>query len=241
MSDNQHEPGEVERLRALLRERADEIEHLRSQLDDNSDLVSRRGLVKGLGLGGLVALGVAGTSRAGSTPPVFASPGGAGEVSDLAGELPAQVELGLTGGDGRVKFEFFDITYFQSDVKSPRDAASGQATGRRQYAPVVIRKRIDKASPLLARAMAGKGGSTTATIRFFRPGQGKKNPEVFYTVALAGVEVVSIQQLLPDTNKSSGEVSTPPIEEVSFVFHTITWTYIDGGISFEDSWEGPVA
>jgi len=35
------------------------------------------------------------------------------------------------------------------EIVAPRDVASGQSTGKRQYQPVIIRKKIDKASPLL--------------------------------------------------------------------------------------------
>lgn len=34
---------------------------------------------------------------------------------------------------------------------APRDLATGQASGKRQYQPVIIRKRIDKTSPLLCK------------------------------------------------------------------------------------------
>lgn len=39
-------------------------------------------------------------------------------------------------------------------VLTAREAGSGMATGRRQYEPLVIRKRIDKSSPLLAKKEA---------------------------------------------------------------------------------------
>lgn len=42
------------------------------------------------------------------------------------------------------------VVSFEYTVKSPRDAASGQASGRRQYKPLVIRKEIDKATPQLS-------------------------------------------------------------------------------------------
>lgn len=45
-----------------------------------------------------------------------------------------------------------EINSFIWGITSPRDAASGQATSKRQYQPI-IRKRIDKASPLLAKAI----------------------------------------------------------------------------------------
>lgn len=40
------------------------------------------------------------------------------------------------------------------DVKSPRDAASGLPTGKRMHKPLMIRKEIDKATPLLFKAVA---------------------------------------------------------------------------------------
>lgn len=41
-----------------------------------------------------------------------------------------------------------------SGVTQTREAGSGQATGRRTYEPIRFTKRIDKASPVLARAKA---------------------------------------------------------------------------------------
>jgi len=35
------------------------------------------------------------------------------------------------------------------EIVSPRDAASGQATGKRSHSPITITKEIDKSSPLL--------------------------------------------------------------------------------------------
>lgn len=48
-----------------------------------------------------------------------------------------------------------DVCY---DVIGAREAGSGIATGRRQYQPLLIRKRIDKASPLLMRAITALTG-----------------------------------------------------------------------------------
>src|SRR5262245_39730421 len=40
------------------------------------------------------------------------------------------------------------------EIVSPRDVASGQATGKRQHKPLSIRKTVDKSSPQLWRALA---------------------------------------------------------------------------------------
>ena len=39
------------------------------------------------------------------------------------------------------------------EIIVPRDAATGLATGKRQHAPIIITKEIDKASPLLYTAL----------------------------------------------------------------------------------------
>lgn len=49
-----------------------------------------------------------------------------------------------------------EITFMQA-VVSPRDAASGQATGKRQHKPYVISKNYDKSSPQLAKSGGGAG------------------------------------------------------------------------------------
>jgi hypothetical protein len=46
-----------------------------------------------------------------------------------------------------------ECVYFEQAVKTAREAGSGMATGRRQYEPLLIRKRIDKSSPLIAKAL----------------------------------------------------------------------------------------
>lgn len=40
-----------------------------------------------------------------------------------------------------------ELLAFENAVVTPREAGSGLATGRRQYQPLLIRKRIDKSSP----------------------------------------------------------------------------------------------
>jgi hypothetical protein len=53
---------------------------------------------------------------------------------------------------GRISYEPLTITFGYS-VKSPRDAASGQASGKRQHKPFTFVKEIDKSSPTLMKTM----------------------------------------------------------------------------------------
>ncbi len=129
-----------------------------------------------------------------------------------------------------------ECLFFESGVRTAREAGSGMATGRRQYEPLLIRKRIDKSTPLLAKALT-QNQVIEGEFKFFRPSlAGDGTTEQFYTIKIKQGRINSQRQWVPDTivPASSNE---PPLEEVTFVFHTIEWTYTDGGVTHEDTWD----
>ncbi len=130
-----------------------------------------------------------------------------------------------------------ECVYYEQAVVTAREAGSGMATGRRQYNPLVIRKRIDKASPLILKALA-ENQVIEGTFKFFRPNPtGDGTTEQFYTVVIKAGRVASVKQLCPDTLVPATSTE-PPLEEISFVFHTIAWTFMQGGVTHEDTWSG---
>jgi type VI secretion system secreted protein Hcp len=127
--------------------------------------------------------------------------------------------------------------YYEQNCKTARDAASGGATGRRQYEPVMIRKSIDKATPLIWKALVNNE-VIDGTFKFFRPNPvGDGTTEQFYTVTIKQGRIANIKDFVPNTIEPASSTE-PPMEEVSFVFGTINWTYTNGGITHEDSWSG---
>ena len=58
----------------------------------------------------------------------------------------------------------------------------------------------------------------------------------FYTVEIKDGRIATMKQFVPDTIVPASSTE-PPLEEVSFVFRTITWTYTDGGITHTDDWQ----
>jgi hypothetical protein len=52
-----------------------------------------------------------------------------------------QVSAGDVNGDGKAKQSS------QSDVKSPRDISTGQASGKRQHQPLLVKKEVDASTP----------------------------------------------------------------------------------------------
>ncbi|MDY7225756.1 type VI secretion system tube protein TssD [Hyalangium rubrum] len=138
-----------------------------------------------------------------------------------------QVSLGREGS--------IECVYYEQGVITARERGSGLATGRRQYEPLLIRKRIDKSTPLLMKALT-ENQVIDATFKFFRPNPtGDGTTEQFYTVNIKQGRINSIKQLVPNTIVPASAFE-PPLEEVAIVFHTIDWTYTNGGVQHADSW-----
>ncbi len=66
------------------------------------------------------------------------------------------------------------------EVKSPRDAASGQATGKRMHKPLVVTKELDKSTPLLSKD-AGAPPSTEQSPAAAREASAPSISEVVVT------------------------------------------------------------
>lgn len=147
--------------------------------------------------------------------------------SDIQGE-PTQTSLGRENS--------IECLYFEQGVRTAREAGSGLATGRRQYEPLLIRKRIDKSSPLISKALV-ENQVIEGTFKFFRPNPtGDGTTEQFYTIAIKKGRIASQRLWVPDTIVPASSTE-PPLEEVTFVFHSIDWTYTNGGITHSDTWD----
>ena len=128
-----------------------------------------------------------------------------------------------------------ECLYFLDNVRTAREKGSGLATGRRTYEPLIIRKRIDKSSPLLAKSLCNNE-VVEGTFKFFRPApSGDGTTEHFFTVEIGEGRIAHIKRVSPDTIDPAS-AAEPPTEEVGFVFHNITWTYESSGASHHDNW-----
>ncbi len=222
-------------LEATIAAQAREIEELKAKLAGRA--TSRRTVLKGAGAmaGGLAAIGAmgaAGTALAASpaaaaswdAPPTY---GGAfsGALSlkingaDVAGEDPRH--------EGSIEF-----VYYQHSVTTARDASSGLATGKRVHNPIIIRKHIDKATPLLLKALV-QNQSVDGIFKFFRPNTDGQE-ENFYTVEIKGGRIATVNELSPDNVSNAGGGGPGPLEEVSFTFNTIKWRFEPTGVEFQD-------
>ncbi len=132
------------------------------------------------------------------------------------------------GREGLIK-----VTAFQHDIVSPRDVASGQATGKRQHKPLVITKELDKASPLLYRALTTNEELSEVNLSLYRiavnkVGSGAGAMQLYFTIKLKDASITGIRSWTTDKGV--------PMEDVSLTYQKIKWTYTSGDIVHEDSW-----
>ena len=125
---------------------------------------------------------------------------------------------------------------FSFEVASPRDAASGQASGKRQYKPLMITKRIGPATPQLFQALTTNEALPTVLLEFTAT---DKNGEeyVSYTIKLVNASVTSIRQhTQPAAAGSAGTHDAPQMEEIGFTFQRIEIESKDGKTMAVDDW-----
>ena len=162
-----------------------------------------------------------GVARAAETVHLYLKANGV----SIQGE-PTQTSLGRENS--------IECVQFTHEVATPVETGSGLAMGRRVYQPIVIRKRIDKSSPLLMKALA-LNQTLEAEFRFFRPNPiGDGTTEQFFTIRLSKARIVGVKLFLPNCLDPAAS-NYPPQEDVSIAFQGISWTYTNGNVTFDDS------
>ena len=128
---------------------------------------------------------------------------------------------------GKIKGSLHDesirVEHFSHEISSSREAGSGLATGRRQHSPLIIRKPIDKATPLLYRSTVTNENLTSVKL------QVSAASKPIYIITLTNATIASMSQGV-DANGQA-------FEEISFTYQKIEWTWTDGGVTAQDEWD----
>jgi type VI secretion system Hcp family effector len=146
-----------------------------------------------------------------------------GSSTLAAGDISVTID---TSKQGQIKTQATEFRYSQS----PRDMATGQASGRRMARqpnePIVVVKEVDKTSPFFVQA-AAKGELLPAVLfEFSRRGSDGKT-EVYQTVRLTNALISSVHML------NGGD---RPMQEISFTFQKIEYEHKQGKAAAADSW-----
>ena len=125
---------------------------------------------------------------------------------------------------------------FNSEVQTSREATTGLSTGRRIHLPIRISKKIDKSSPLILKALT-TNQAIEGTFKFFRANpSGDGTSQHYYSVNITNARVASVKQL-SEVHNDTKDLGLPALEEITFVFQDIRWTYEEGGVEHNDSWK----
>jgi type VI secretion system secreted protein Hcp len=107
---------------------------------------------------------------------------------------------------------------------SPRDIATGQASGKRQYSPIVVTKEWGAANEALP------------LVEFEFPKANLRGEEtVFESVTLTNATISAVKQYIGFP--AAGQPASPhSLEDVSFTFQKIEVTNYEGKTTFVDDW-----
>ena len=124
-----------------------------------------------------------------------------------------------------------EISSYKLAAKAPRDAASGQATGKRQYQAISFKKAVDASSPQFMTALSTNEILKTVVIQFYGPAPDSGVERLYQTVTLTNASLSAWGQ-----DFDSGD----DLESVELVFDDIKLDSNTGGTSANDTWKAPI-
>lgn len=157
---------------------------------------------------------------------LFGNVAGAAETVHLTLTMNGEVIRGDSTQTSLGRENTIECTSYESEFFRP---TSGEVTVHR---PIKIVKRIDRATPLLAQA-CDRNDTGRGIFRFYRPNPaGDGTTQQFYTVTIEGARLTSQRILVPSVFNPA-TANTPPLEEITFTYTSVTITFEDGGITTE--------
>jgi len=129
---------------------------------------------------------------------------------------------------------------FAHQIQSPRDVATGRASGKRQHGPIVVAKEWGPATPQLMQALATNEMLDEVNFEFI-----KTNDEgieyVYHKISLVNATVSKVEYNTGGSNsegsaKTERAYDTMELESISFTYQKIVHENTDGSTMAEDDW-----
>lgn len=118
------------------------------------------------------------------------------------------------------------------EILSPRDAATGMASGKREHKPYTVLVHVDQAWPLLYNLLVTNENITQVELRVMVPSASGVNT-LQRKVLLTNANISDIKQYTVDNANGNGNFDAL---EISFTYQKIEWVWNQGGISAMDDW-----
>ena len=125
---------------------------------------------------------------------------------------------------------WIEIQSFSRGVVSPRDAATGQASGKREHTPILIVKQADAASAQISQAAHSNELLREVLIQSVRTGPNGKE-QVYQTIKLTDAIIANVDRVAGSTRNEA--------ERIRLTYQKIEVTDSKGGVTATDDWISP--
>ena len=161
------------------------------------------------------------------TPPANSSPFTPGAKVDNSGQRVFVTVTGKTQGQfaGENNTTRMEVSGFEMEVNSPRDLATGQASGKRQHLPVMFEKATGPASIQFYKAVASNEQLTTVIFEVYKSSAGGASV-LDYKITMHNAAISSFKQSFAEGQK--GFTDTIKVTAQSFEL-------TNGGLSASDT------
>jgi type VI secretion system secreted protein Hcp len=123
---------------------------------------------------------------------------------------------------------------FHYSVKSPRDSASGMASGRRTHQPVSFVKAWGASTPQFFQALCTNEVLKSVLFEFVRTDHDGEE-YVYHSVQLINAAVTEVDHYLPEDTQGTSP-DRPELERISLTFQSIEIENKDGKTMATDDW-----
>ena len=128
-----------------------------------------------------------------------------------------------------------EIYSFDHVVEVPANLDSPVSSGQPVHTPIVINKEVDKSSPKLYQALCRREVLTEVIFYWYRYTENGQY-SLFYSVRLENALIAKIKPWMPNFFDLENERQYRFMEDVSFNYEKITWSYgPDGDVEYEDT------
>jgi type VI secretion system secreted protein Hcp len=126
---------------------------------------------------------------------------------------------------------------FSYRVDSPRDPATGLASGKNRHEPVQVTREPGRGSPQLLHAMVTMEPLKVVRFDFYAPRiiNGARVMSLYQTVKLTNATLIGFEHTAaPATDLSSGALRS--LEKLEFVYQKIELIDVERNVSAQDTW-----
>jgi len=129
--------------------------------------------------------------------------------------------------------KYSKILGFKFGTISPRDAATGLASGKRTHQPVVLWKQLDISTPAIFQALCQNQTLDSVEIMYYQAHGTEAKRVQFFKLTLTNATIVESEVL-------GGFDGNKVIERIAFTFQKIEYNEVPDSKTSQDSWDEQV-